>query len=400
MAQVDLGESGPRDPRDLPQDIEKISSLQEPVLRNLKITQRYHDLSMALGQTIGGPNVNWSTFATWASKTAGQSIRNEEVPPFVSDLVDDAENDLMHRLGRIAVIIHGFVPTTGFHASFLLAPIQETIATVSTSISAGNKKVFAELAPLFVRFVEVMRGAARPTLEMLATFQETLDPRPTAEGGQDMLRRAFANYHQAMVHEDDIEKARLVLLGNCQIGLHEQTRLQPQIKAAMDAPIDVILRKHLHQSLGTGAGRGVLDRLVVAVETPLGELTEIVQDLWERIATRYMMSLALPGGSELPLGRNIPKDAASQAFLPSALQNISAPDDLVLLIKQFDRARGATDVGSGSIDWRVLEDRMNFIVNLFRSRQLHKPLLEQPFSDAQRALIEQDQVPGPELGRL
>jgi hypothetical protein len=203
-----------------------------------------------------------------------------------------------------------------------------------------------------------------------------------------------------MVHEDDIEKARLVLLGNCQIGLHEQTRLQPQIKAAMDAPIDVILRKHLHQSLGTGAGRGVLDRLVVAVETPLGELTEIVQDLWERIATRYMMSLALPGGSELPLGRNIPKDAASQAFLPSALQNISAPDDLVLLIKQFDRARGATDVGSGSIDWRVLEDRMNFIVNLFRSRQLHKPLLEQPFSDAQRALIEQDQVPGPELGRL
>jgi hypothetical protein len=43
---------------------------------------------------------------------------------------------------------------------------------------------------------------------------------------------------------------------------------------------------------------------------------------------------------------------------------------------------------------------MNFIVNLFRSRQIHAPLLGQPFSDAQLALIEQGQVPGAELGRL
>jgi hypothetical protein len=394
------GKSVPADRSVLPQDIAKIAASPDLVLRNLKITQRYHDLSVALGELIGGPNVNWSTFATWASKTAGQSIRNEEVPPFVAVLVDAAEDDVMHRLGPIGDIIHDIVPTTGFHASFLLAPIEETIATVSTSISEGNKKVFAELAPLFVSFVEVMRGASRPTSQMLATFLDTLDPRPTAQGGQEMLRFAFTNYHRAILDPDDIEKARLVLLGNCQIGVHEQTRLQPQIAEAMDAPIDVILRKHLHRSLGTGGGRGLLDRLVEAVETPLGELTKIVQDLWEVIATRYMMSLALPGGGELPLGRNIPPDAAAQAFLPPALQNISAPDDLVALIKLYDRARGVTDEGSGSIDWRVLEDRMNFIVNLFRSRQLHKPLLDQPFSDDQRALIEQDQVPGPELGRL
>ena len=72
-------------------------------------------------------------------------------------------SEAMHHLGRVGAIIHDIVPTTGFHASFLLAPIEETIATVSTSISEGNKKVFAELAPLFVSFVEVMRGASRPT---------------------------------------------------------------------------------------------------------------------------------------------------------------------------------------------------------------------------------------------
>jgi hypothetical protein len=50
----------------LPTDIAKISSMQDAVPRNLLITQRYHDLSQALAATMRGPNVNWSTFATWA----------------------------------------------------------------------------------------------------------------------------------------------------------------------------------------------------------------------------------------------------------------------------------------------------------------------------------------------
>ncbi|HEX3343993.1 MAG TPA: hypothetical protein VHS09_05440 [Polyangiaceae bacterium] len=385
----------------LPGDIAKVSALQDPVLRNLYITQRYHDLSEALTQTIGGPNVNWSTFATWASKTAGQSIRNEEVPPFVVDLVGDAEDDAMHHLGRIGALIHDLAPTTGFHASFLLAPVKETIGTVSRSIGDGNLKVFRELAPLFVQFVETMQAAgAAPTQAVLAGFLETLDPHPTADGGQDMLRFAFTNYHRAILEPDDVEKARLVLAGNCQIGVHEQTRLQPQIAEAMDAPIDTILKKHLHGSVNTGAGRGLFQRIVDAIEAPLADLTDVVEDLWERVATRYLMNLALPGGAELPLGRNIPKDASAQDFLPPALQNVTAPDDLVVLIKKYDRARGTSDVGSGSVDWRLLDDRMNFIVNLFRSRQVHAPLLGQPFTDAQRALIEQGQVPGGTLGSL
>jgi hypothetical protein len=385
----------------LPADIAKISSMQDPVLRNLYITQRYHDLSAALAETLGGPNVNWSTFATWASKTAGESIRNEEVPPFVGDLVRDAEDDAMHRLGTIAAIIDDIVPTTGFHASFLLAPVKETLGTVSKSIGDGNLKVFAELAPLFVQFVEAMRAAgAAPPTTALAAFVERLDPRPTADGGQDQLRLAFSNYHRAILEPDDIEKARLVLAGNCQIGLHEQTRLQPQIAEAMDAPIDDILKKHLHASLNTGAGRGIFQRLVDAIEKPLEDLVDVAEDLWERVATRYMMSLALPGGAVLPLGRNIPKEAAAQDYLPPPLQNVTAPDDLVAILRKYDRARGASDVGSGSVDWRVLDDRMNFIVNLFRSRQVHAPLLGQPFSDAQRALIEQGQLPTADLGRL
>jgi hypothetical protein len=384
----------------LPTDILKIIAEPQGALRNLLITQRYHDLSACLCETIGTPNnVNWSTFATWASKTAGQSIRNEEVPPFVRDVLADADDDVVHHLGRIESVIRAIVPTTGFHASFLLAPIEDTLSRVSQSIAVGNRKVFEELAPLFAEFVGKFRGQAAADEKTLAAFVGTLDPRPISDGGQGALVSAFTAYFAAMRAGDAVVQSRLVLMGNCFIGLHEQTRLQEQIQEAMDAPVEEIFTEHLHLSLSTTPG-GLFDRLRDAVAGPLRDLHEVVRDVWECIATRFLMSLALPGGQTLPLGRNIPPTAAARAYLPPSLQNITNPDDLVKLLAQYDRARGTTDYGSASVDWRRLDDRMNFIVNLFRSRQMDDDLLEQPFNDAQRACLEAWKMPGPELGQL
>jgi hypothetical protein len=384
----------------LPTDIPKIIAEPQAALRNLLITQRYADLSACLCETIGTPdNVNWSTFATWASKTAGQSIRDEEVPPFVRDVLADAEDDLTHHLGRVESVIHAIVPTTGFHASFLLEPIEDTLRGVSQSIAVGNRKVFEELAPLFAEFVGKFRGQPAADEKTLAAFVGTLDPRPISDGGQGALVSAFTGYFAAMRAEDAVVQSRLVLLGNCLIGLHEQTRLQEQIQEAMDAPVEEIFTQHLHLSLSTTPG-GLFDRLRDAVAGPLKDLHEVVRDVWECIATRFLMSLALPGGKALPLGRNIPPVAAARDYLPSSLQNITNPDDLVKLLAQYDRARGASDYGSASVDWRRLDDRMNFIVNLFRSRQTDDDLLGQPFTTAQRACFEAWTMPGPELGPL
>jgi hypothetical protein len=179
-----------------------------------------------------------------------------------------------------------------------------------------------------------------------------------------------------------------MLLGNCLVGLHEQTRLQPEIQQAMDAPIDELVKSHLFDSLTRAAGKALGTLLFEAIEKPCGALIDLVTDLWERIATRLLMSLALPGGASLPLGRNIPKDAAAMAFLPMQLQNITAPADLVTLIRTYDRARGASNVGSASVDWRLLDDRMNFIVNLFRSRQQDLTLFGAPFTGEQTLVIE------------
>src|SRR5688500_17674814 len=61
-------------------DIQRLTSIQDPVLRNLWITQRYHDLSHGLAGVVHAENLNWSSFACWASLTAGISIRNRELP--------------------------------------------------------------------------------------------------------------------------------------------------------------------------------------------------------------------------------------------------------------------------------------------------------------------------------
>ena len=59
-------------------DVDRIAALVDPVVRNLQITQCYHELSTAVA-ALTGPLANWCTFATWASKQAGQSIRKEDL---------------------------------------------------------------------------------------------------------------------------------------------------------------------------------------------------------------------------------------------------------------------------------------------------------------------------------
>jgi hypothetical protein len=54
--------------------VDRIAALADPMIRNLQITQSYCELSQALSQLIGS-GANWCTFATWASKQAGVTIR-------------------------------------------------------------------------------------------------------------------------------------------------------------------------------------------------------------------------------------------------------------------------------------------------------------------------------------
>jgi hypothetical protein len=77
----------------------------EPVTRNLGITQAYHELSAGLAARTG-PAANWCTFATWASKQAGQTIRGQDLARTLKAELDSEEiGAAATRLGDVLRVV-------------------------------------------------------------------------------------------------------------------------------------------------------------------------------------------------------------------------------------------------------------------------------------------------------
>jgi hypothetical protein len=361
------------------EEVARIAEEADPVLRNLRITQSYHELSAALARVIDTGNANWCTLATWASRTAGASIRREELPRALLDLLRD-EGRLRPRLGRLFTWIYRRTVAK----VDVLQQARDTIQRVSHDVADGNLKVFAELAPLFVRTIGVLGAPAAERATRLPAFLANLRPGPTDRGGQDLLRRAFSSYAAAAAETEAGTRAQLILLANCLIGLHEQTRLQDDIEGAMNAPVAAFVTE--------GLGRLLLIQLAFVLLWPLGvtrkRVRAFIQGEWQRVATRFSMGLSLPGGRVLPLGGD---DIPWPTQVPEALRTLSHPE-LIALLQRFDddteRLRR-----HGADNWSRLPDRMGFICELFRAQQQSQDLFEQPFSPAARADIARGVVP-------
>jgi hypothetical protein len=59
-------------------EVDRIAHLNDPIVRNLQITQCYYEISPSTAR-ITNFSANWCTFAIWASKQAGQTIRQEDL---------------------------------------------------------------------------------------------------------------------------------------------------------------------------------------------------------------------------------------------------------------------------------------------------------------------------------
>lgn len=364
-------------------DITRITQEANPVLRNLWITQCYHDLCVDLSRVVAAGNANWSTFATWASKTAGISIRGQELPRVMLDVLRD-EARLRPRLGPLFAWVYRH---TGIDVD-LFGEAHTTIQRVSEDVAEGNLKVFAELAPLFARFIDVMDAPAAEQQPRLQTFLDALRPGPSDAEGQAVLRQAFSNYAAAAGESDATVKAQLVLLANCQIGLHEQTRLQSAIKAAMDAPVATIITE--------GLGKQFPIWLAFVLLWPFGVRREkvraVIRSEWECVATRFSMTLSLPDGRTLPLGGDaIPWPSQ----IPEPLQTLSNPELLALLATFGDDVQRLST--RGAHNWSDLRQRMGFICELFRCQQQNPALFTEAFSDAVRTDLARGIVPQGEI---
>lgn len=369
------------------EEVRRIVAIENPIVRNLEITHCYGRLSAAMAQRTG-PCANWCTFATWASRQAGRTIRGEDLletlrtrlkqgPRFLHPLASLGRVllrkgllDPQSRLGRL---------TAQLHSPF------DVFERTSDAVGRGNRKVFEEIGLAFARYLHEVPpdvDAGAPELQAFLAKLRPGDP----PGGQRYLHQAFTRYTRVAATTDERAHAQLLLLANLEIGMHEQTRLQPEIRESLDAPYAVAedLDRRLVLALMPSSRR----RVVSVLAKPAGALGSRAQrgmaDMLREIITRALMVMSLPG-RVLYLG------ATFDDPIPEQLAQLSDAELSALFARFAVAVPGALDTAAR--DWSEFEQRMHYIAFLFRAYHLHEELLGPPFTPEQVALFSAGTVP-------
>jgi hypothetical protein len=112
--------------------------------------------------------------------------------------------------------------------------------------------------------------------------------------------------------------------------------------------------------------------------------------------TRYLLVIVLPT-EILRLGRDVPLRNPTEPMFPVPLMDLRPPEtmgnyepkedqgqvcDKLVALHQFVNAldRSQAGVGSAAHDWRRFDDRLNWAICLFRSRQQDPTLYWPPYS--------------------
>ena len=306
-------------------EVEQIAAMDDPVIRNLRITECYSRLAAAMPPG----SANWCTFATWASRQAGRTIRGEDLLyRLQGELRRDAE--LLHPIQSLWrwLLRRGLLRENTWFGK-LHTPF-DAFELASDAVARGNLKVFAEIGLVFARWLDDGAMPSEPPL----------------------LRQAFARYEQRPSPEQ-------VTLANLEIGLHEQTRLQPEIREALDAALAPTRRL-----------------LAWPLQRKLTQLSRAV-------ITESLMVMTLPG-VVLWLGRNL--EVAGDVTDP----------ELRELVARYEPVPPALD-DCGAEDWSVLEQRMHYISHLFRAYHEDGTLASAPFTPAQVERILAGELPDGDL---
>lgn len=368
-------------------DVQRIAALTDPVLRNLQITQCYHELAAAMASLVGG-GANWCAVATWASKQAGQSIRQEDLQRALQRRLRRSA-DAGEAVQAMAAAGQEIAGDEGRSVAGAVEALWDALSPAAAfertaaAVARGNCKVFEEIGLHFARFLALFADG-QPDEIRLAEFCLGLQPGAPPDG-QRYLRQAFTHYHQAWTTADGRARAQWMLLANLEIGFHEQTRLQPEIVEAMNAPVydPRLLRRRLVAELFPDPG--VRLRYVLAGlggrARPLLQARDHLADEAMRIGrllvTERMMTLAMPDGQILQLGEDLP------GSFPDLLRTIDLPG-FTALLQQVDPTPDSL-LDSGAVDWGRLPDRMHYIADLFRVYHLDPRLFDPPFSLGQVA---------------
>ncbi|MEP7168798.1 MAG: hypothetical protein ABI855_05455 [Bacteroidota bacterium] len=379
--------------------IDSIVSLADPVIRNLQITQCYSMLSTTFANRMGQGS-NWCTFATWASKQAGQTIRREDLQRSLESLLKNKtgfEAELL-LVAELALKAGAKLSHEVISKCVLTSLIDSAAAHAGDAVARGNKKVFEEIAREFSLFMNACYSDAVYDQKNIDNFCAHLNPGPPPSG-QEFLRKGFSAYYNAFFESDPVKKTQLNLFANLCVGFHEQNRLQPEIAEALNASLPSLkeiksnLFDQLFPKLSLWARLLLFLQSLFSITTlfdkAIDALMQRMQTDFRKVITAHMMMLTLPPDKCMQLGSDL-----SMPY-PENLIHLAYPDLLDLLAK-VDPTTDST-FESGATDWANLGERMHYIADLFRCCHDYKNLFDNAFTSVQTEAIINGIVPGGKL---
>jgi hypothetical protein len=389
--------------------VEKVFKTVDTPLRTHCITLSYSKFAVCLdsklfrdGSDAAGSakeattvsNANWFNFATWGTYTLGPNIRNDGAPQRLDTLPNFVRR-------RVAPAI---VQSRSAHGD-----------VVGRALAWGQELIFLSASQALLRFT-TMKSEAFDT--RFRTPEKDRDHVLKAvnwsghfidEGHLELVDDAFDCYRLVYLRAAQLQKegkvpdaiqsdpcvAKLMFFATCLLTAAEQSVVNQALAVVIDSVparllqgVDGKVSQYAHRRSGVPqqvAAYGLLARLQQA--------EGLLSESWARLMTRYLLVIVLPT-EILRLGRDVPLRNPTEPMFPLPLMDLSPPRnepkekkqkevyDKLVALQQFVNAldRSQAGVGTAAHDWRRFDDRLNWAISMFRSRQQDRTLYWPPYS--------------------
>jgi hypothetical protein len=393
--------------------IEAVFRTIDTPLRTHRITLSYSKFAVCLdhklfgngsvmSRTQGGKpitvgNANWFNFATWGTYTLGPNIRNDGAP----QRLDTLPNSIRRRV-----------------APSIIQSRSAQGDVVGRALAWGQELIFLSASRALLRFVSMKPDkfdrAFRIPDEERAKILEALNwsgLRFVDEGHLDLVDKAFDCYRlahcraaalsAAHVKPDDVQSdafvAKLLFFATGLLTAAEQDVVNKALAVVIDSVparlmqgIDAKVSQLAHWRSGVPQQVAAYNLLA-----RLKDAEGLLSESWARLMTKYLLVIVLPT-EMLRLGRDVPLPNPTEPMFPFPLMDLGVPrmddykpdgqsDDVSATLERLQQFVGALDrsqagVGSAAHDWRRFDDRMNWAISMFRSRQQDRTLYWAPYS--------------------
>jgi len=383
-------------------DLARIAGLEDPVLRNLRITQCYHELSLAARDLLG-PAANWCSFACWTSKHAGQVIRVDSFleqleGEFGSSREVDAQLDPLVRSWSARGTGNSRAQIR--HIVWELLYPRAALERICSDVSEWNLTAFSEIGLAFARFLATFGQASEFKQADIDRFCRFLQEAP----GEATLSRAFRSYHLALFESNNKLREERILLANVLLSQYEQSLLQSCVGAAFElrAPTTDELERRFreHSRYGSGAFERIADWLTRRghkIRMHLDRLRAHTDQVLQTFAHEQFFS-AHNGSRSTPLGQ------PTEHGIPPELIRISLGElDLLLCDLSNSHASGqegeltTTAESERQDDALSVHMRMHHLAQYLRCHQHDPSLTRPPYSETQVSDLQRGVIPKPPL---